>query len=80
MHDKYSIVDGHLVETGSFNYTERAQNVNRENVQIHDDANLASQYSANFEEIWGSSDLEAPKQMRDEIRMNRAEFAGPEIF
>ena len=55
MHWKVTIADSHIVENGSFNYTESAQNKNYENVQIHDDPLLASAYTANFGVIWNAA-------------------------
>lgn len=52
MHNKYGIIDNHIVINGSFNWTERAQNSNCENIQIHDDTQLANAYSQNFDAIW----------------------------
>ena len=47
-HNKVMIIDGKEVVTGSFNFTRSAQVRNVENLLIVDDANLASQYKANF--------------------------------
>lgn len=72
MHDKFTIVDGHLVENGSFNYTERAQNENWENIQIHDDPELAAAYRANFETLWALAQTEVPTAFREEVRLARS--------
>jgi len=56
MHSKYMIIDGHDVETGSFNFTQSAATRNSENViVVHDDAALASQYLANWQKMWAES-------------------------
>jgi phospholipase D len=47
-HNKVMIIDGKEVVTGSFNFTKSAQVRNAENLLIIDDAKLASQYKANF--------------------------------
>lgn len=47
-HNKVIIVDGHYVETGSFNYTGAAQYHNAENVLVINSANLAKAYLNNW--------------------------------
>lgn len=46
-HNKLIIVDSHLVETGSFNFTKQAES-NAENCLIIDDEEIAKQYMANW--------------------------------
>ncbi len=48
-HNKVMIVDGQMVETGSYNYTKSAQRYNAENVLILHDAQLARQYLLNWQ-------------------------------
>ena len=52
-HDKYIVVDGQHVQTGSFNYTKAAANSNSENVIViwNDDAN-ASRFLKHWESRW----------------------------
>lgn len=52
MHDKFIIVDGKTLETGSFNYTRHAANANRENMIILTDEAVLKRYSEEFEHIW----------------------------
>ena len=53
MHNKYIIIDGKTVETGSFNYTANAEHHNAENViVIKNDTKLAKQYIENWEKLW----------------------------
>jgi len=53
MHDKYIIVDDKTVETGSFNYTFRAEHSNAENViVIKNNKKLAHQYTKNWQKLW----------------------------
>lgn len=47
-HDKYLIVDGAYLETGSFNYTTAAERSNAENCLILRSVELASQYTADW--------------------------------
>lgn len=55
MHNKYVIIDGHLVGTGSFNYSDNANTKNEENLIFIEDTALAEQYTQNFEEIWAKA-------------------------
>lgn len=57
MHNKYLIIDGKTVETGSFNFTANAQKRNAENViVIKDDAAIAKLYMANWEKLWNEGE------------------------
>jgi phosphatidylserine/phosphatidylglycerophosphate/cardiolipin synthase-like enzyme len=51
MHDKVVLIDGHIIITGSFNFTDQADELNAENILImRDKAALFAAYLANFEE------------------------------
>lgn len=53
MHNKYIIVDGKTVETGSFNYTSAAAKHNAENaIVIHEDPALAARYINDWKVHW----------------------------
>jgi len=53
MHNKYIIIDGRHVESGSFNYTASAQNKNAENVLLlWNVPELAEKYTRNWEKLW----------------------------
>lgn len=57
MHNKYIIIDGKTVETGSFNYTTSAERRNAENViVINDNRVLAKQYLENWQKLWNEAD------------------------
>jgi phosphatidylserine/phosphatidylglycerophosphate/cardiolipin synthase-like enzyme len=52
-HDKTIIVDGHTVETGSFNFAPSAEKVNSENVVVIRDApEVARQYLGHWQSRW----------------------------
>ena len=52
-HDKTIIVDGHTVETGSFNFAPSAETANSENViVIRDMPDVARQYLAHWQSRW----------------------------
>jgi phosphatidylserine/phosphatidylglycerophosphate/cardiolipin synthase-like enzyme len=55
MHDKIMIVDGKIVLTGSFNWSNNAENENNENLLIITSTSLATTYENEFQKIWNSS-------------------------
>lgn len=55
MHDKIMIVDGKVVLTGSFNWSNNAENENNENLLIITSTSLATTYENEFQKIWNSS-------------------------
>ena len=57
MHNKFLVVDGVTVETGSFNYTKAAEEKNAENVLVmRDYPDIAKRYSARWQELWAESE------------------------
>jgi phosphatidylserine/phosphatidylglycerophosphate/cardiolipin synthase-like enzyme len=57
MHDKYIVIDGRTLETGSFNYTANAEKHNAENVMvIKDKPSLARTYLKDWQRLWDESD------------------------
>ena len=56
MHNKFIVIDGSSVETGSFNYTTAAITHNAENALIlwHIPA-LAAKYTTEFDRLWVES-------------------------
>src|ERR1700683_5228210 len=56
MHDKFIVVDGETLETGSFNFTAAAQNHNAENVLVPQDAAVAQRYGREWERLWAESE------------------------
>lgn len=58
MHDKFIIIDGESVETGSFNYTKAAATRNAENViYIRDNAEVAKTYEVEWQRLWDEAQL-----------------------
>ncbi|MEZ2726768.1 phospholipase D family protein [Pseudomonas putida] len=52
-HDKFMVIDGKAVETGSYNYTAAAARNNSENaLVVWNDAELAEQYLAHWQSRW----------------------------
>lgn len=52
MHDKFCIVDSHILLTGSFNWTFQAGAHNQENIAIIDHPYYIEKYNAEFNKIW----------------------------
>jgi phosphatidylserine/phosphatidylglycerophosphate/cardiolipin synthase-like enzyme len=61
-HNKVMIIDDAVVVTGSFNFTEAAEEQNAENLLIIHDADLARQYLANWVEHQAQAEAYAPHQ------------------
>lgn len=56
MHQKFMVIDGNAVETGSFNYTESAVKHNSENVLLlRNVPHLAAAYEEEWERLWSES-------------------------
>lgn len=56
MHNKFMVIDGSMVQTGSFNYTKSAQARNAENVLIlRGVPQVASLYTAEWSRLWAES-------------------------
>ena len=49
-HNKVMVIDGHVVITGSFNFTKAAEESNAENLLVIDDVQLAQKYARNWQE------------------------------
>jgi phosphatidylserine/phosphatidylglycerophosphate/cardiolipin synthase-like enzyme len=56
MHNKFVIVDGKMVEIGSFNYTHHASQANQENQVYLAKPAVVQRYMKRFEKIWSSAD------------------------
>ncbi len=57
MHNKFLVIDGKTVQTGSFNYTRSAAEKNAENVVlINDDMKTAKQYETEWQRLWSESE------------------------
>lgn len=61
-HDKFIVVDGRAVETGSFNYTAAAAKSNSENaLVVWNDADLAEQYLDHWQSRWDQGQAFKPQ-------------------
>jgi len=54
MHNKFAVIDGHLLMTGSFNWTRQAVLQNQENVVVQDTPFLVTQFAQRFNALWNS--------------------------
>jgi len=52
MHNKVFIIDNKIVITGSYNFTEKANEQNNENAIVVHNEEFASRYEDEFEEIY----------------------------
>jgi phosphatidylserine/phosphatidylglycerophosphate/cardiolipin synthase-like enzyme len=52
MHHKFAIFDGKLVATGSYNWTNAAERVNRENIVLLDDPHVLERFEREFARLW----------------------------
>lgn len=52
MHHKFAIFDGKLLETGSYNWTYSADNLNYENAVFTSSPELISAYQSEFSRLW----------------------------
>jgi phosphatidylserine/phosphatidylglycerophosphate/cardiolipin synthase-like enzyme len=58
MHHKYVVRDGSSVWTGSTNWTTDSWTLQENVIVVADSADLAAEYTANFEELWKVHDVE----------------------
>ena len=57
MHDKFMVIDGMTVETGSYNYTSSAEHHNAENVLVlWNNPDLAKAYDKNWQDLWNQAE------------------------
>ena len=62
MHNKFAVIDGRTVLTGSFNWTITADTKNDENLLVITDKELAQKYVKQFNRLWAKS---GEGQMKD---------------
>jgi phosphatidylserine/phosphatidylglycerophosphate/cardiolipin synthase-like enzyme len=55
MHDKFAVIDGDVVITGSFNWMNSADEVNDENLLVIVSGNASSAFERDFVFVWQSS-------------------------
>lgn len=52
MHDKVAIIDGYIVITGSYNWSNNAENNNNGNMIIIRINDIAGKYEVIFQQVW----------------------------
>jgi phosphatidylserine/phosphatidylglycerophosphate/cardiolipin synthase-like enzyme len=57
MHNKFVVVDGRMVEIGSFNYTHHATQANQENQIYLAKPAVVDRYKKRFEKIWSTAKI-----------------------
>ena len=57
MHHKFTIVDGKMLQTGSFNYTNHASKANHENQLYIANPSVIKRYQQHFETLWDKADV-----------------------
>lgn len=61
MHNKFTIVDGRALETGSYNYTRNATSENSENQMYIFESTVLERFQADFENLWINGLAPVPK-------------------
>lgn len=62
MHNKFMVIDGQAVETGSFNYTRAAAEHNAENaLLLRNVPDLARAYTQDFQKLWSEGQPLSPR-------------------
>jgi phosphatidylserine/phosphatidylglycerophosphate/cardiolipin synthase-like enzyme len=56
MHNKFTLVDGKMVQLGSFNYTHHASHSNNENQIYLANPKIVERFQKRFEKIWSKAD------------------------
>jgi len=64
MHNKFIIIDGSIVATGSFNFTSQAMMENYENIVVTDQTDIVGRYIQNFSKMWLTFDPQNPQKQR----------------
>lgn len=67
MHNKFIIIDGSIVATGSFNFTSQAMMENYENIVVTDQTDIVGRYIQNFSKMWLTFDPQNPKPKKRSI-------------
>ena len=70
-HNKYAIIDGVTIITGSYNWSENAEKRNAENCLIIHDAKTASAFAADFNTHWEHSAAYDPAAGHPKRRASR---------
>jgi phosphatidylserine/phosphatidylglycerophosphate/cardiolipin synthase-like enzyme len=75
MHNKYAVLDRKLLMTGSFNWSDNAQDNNFENMFYSADPGYASSYSAQFERLFAAGEAPSPEELAKEVAAYKSSLA-----
>ncbi len=71
MHNKFAIIDNHLLLTGSYNWTFSANNRNDENLMVIDDSEIIEIFQNQFINLWTNKySSERTKELFDKAKVN----------
>ncbi len=71
LHHKIGIIDGHIVITGSQNWSEAANHSNDENLLIIDNLTVAAHFQREFDRLYRNASLGVPDWLQQKARSNR---------
>ena len=72
MHNKFAIIDNHILLTGSYNWTFSANNRNDENLMVTDDPEIIARYQNQFEKLWLNK--YSPERTRQLYQITKVNF------
>ncbi len=67
MHNKFAIIDGKLLITGSFNWTATAEEKNEENLLIIDELQAIEKYQQRFDYLWNNGRPQTGQERSDDL-------------
>ncbi|MBE9179855.1 competence protein ComE [Oculatella sp. LEGE 06141] len=68
LHHKFGLVDGHLVITGSQNWSNAANEGNDENVLVIDNPTVAAHFEREFDRLYSTATLGVPTWLQGKVR------------
>ncbi len=74
MHNKFCIIDGRIVSTGSFNPTENGAFKNNNNLVVIKSSYLAENYEDEFNELWNGRWSRGEKVINPEVYVNNVKI------
>ena len=72
MHNKFAIIDNHLLLTGSYNWTFSANHRNDESLMVIDELEIIARYQNQFEKLW--FDKYSPERTRKLYQIAKVNF------
>lgn len=78
MHDKFALFDGLMLESGSFNYSSRAETVSFENANFFDDRDEIARFAAHFAQMFERGITPRAPRKEPKFESSAASGAGAE--